>query len=110
MSSQRVAKVESIVLQVVAGEIRELLGGDAARVTVTRVDASPDLRNAMVWIGLLGREDEVSALWERLEHARGDLQRAVAGQLTMKYVPQLHLRLDTGGAYAAEIDRLLKDL
>jgi ribosome-binding factor A len=31
-------------------------------------------------------------------------------KMVTKFVPHLHFRRDTGGAYAAEIDRLLKHL
>ena len=108
MSSQRVAKVESVIQQAVAEEIRAVLEGAAAAVTVTRVDAAPDLRSAIVWIGLLGNEAQTALMWTRLQGLRGDLQAKVARKMTMKFSPQLHLRLDTGGAYAAEIDRLLR--
>ena len=108
--SQRVAKVESLIQQVVAAGLNEYLEGDAASVTVTRVDAAPDLRNATIWIGLLGKEVAQERLWRRIENLRGELQRATSSKLTMKYVPHLHLRRDTGGAYAAEIEHLLKNL
>jgi len=108
VASQRVAKVESVVQQAAAAAIAELLGGDGAYVTVTRVDVAPDLRRATVWVGLLGTDDQMKVLWERLVGARGELQAAVATHLTTKYVPTLELRRDTGGEYAAEIDELLK--
>jgi ribosome-binding factor A len=108
VSSQRVAKVESVVQQRVAASIRELLEADAAYVTVTRVDVSPDLRSAIVWLGLLGDEPQMKHVWDRLTGLRGELQAEVARAMTTKYVPQLHLRQDTGGAYAAEIEALLR--
>jgi ribosome-binding factor A len=110
MSSQRVAKVESVIQQAVARALVELLERDAASVTVTRVDAAPDLRNATVWIGLLGAPKQQERLWARLEGLRPALQDAVAPKLTMKFVPVLHVRRDTGGEYAAEIDRLLRNV
>jgi ribosome-binding factor A len=103
--SQRVAKVESLIQQVVAGSLPELLEADAARATVTRVDAAPDLRNATVWIGLLGDGE----LWDKVVELTAELQRRVAARTTMKFAPRLHLRQDTGGAYAAEIERLLRE-
>lgn len=108
--SQRVAKIESVIQQVVAKTLTQFLERDAAKVTVTRVDAAPDLRNATVWIGLLmaGRAQDV--LWKRVEATQPGLQIALAHHLETKFVPHLVLKLDTGGAYAAEIDRLLKDL
>jgi ribosome-binding factor A len=108
--SQRVAKVESLVQHVVAAALSDLLEKDAAAVTVTRVDASPDLRNATVWIGLLGAASMQDKLWGRIEGLSGGLQASLSGKFTMKFVPRLHFKRDTGGEYAAEIDRLLRGL
>lgn len=108
--SQRVAKIESLIQQVVATEIVRVLDADSAGVTVTRVDAAPDLRNATVWIGLLGDEAMQNKLWSHLIAEQYEVQSALGDKLTTKFVPKLHFRRDTGGEYAAEIDRLLKGL
>lgn len=108
--SQRVAKVESLVQHVVAAALTNMLEQDAAAVTVTRVDAAPDLRNATVWIGLLGDAAKQEKLWSRIEGGQGQLQGSLGGKFTMKFVPRLHFKRDTGGEYAAEIDRLLRGL
>jgi ribosome-binding factor A len=108
--SQRVAKVESLIQQVVATKLIELLERDAAAVTVTRVDAAPDMRNATVWIGLLGDEPAQNRAWDHLERERWELQEALGAHMTTKFVPRLHFKRDTGGEYAAEIDRLLRKL
>jgi ribosome-binding factor A len=108
--SQRIAKVESLIQQVVAKSLTELMEKDAAGVTVTRVDSSPDMRNAAVWIGLLGNSTQQDRLWSRIEHLRGELQVDVAKHMTTKFVPRLEVKRDTGGEYAAEIDRLLRGL
>lgn len=107
---QRVAKVESLIQQVVARKLGELLDRDAAGVTVTRVDAAPDLRNATVWIGLLGDAATADRLWTHVQEERPELQAALGSHMTTKFVPHLHLRRDTGGEYAAEIERLLRKL
>lgn len=108
--SQRVAKVESVIQAAVAPSLLELLERDAALVTVTRVDVAPDLRNATVWIGLLGDPVQTERIWARLLGLQRELQRRVTEAMTTRYVPVLHLKLDTGGQYAEEIDRLLRDL
>jgi ribosome-binding factor A len=108
--SQRVAKVESLIQQTVATAILELLGPDSARVTVTRVDAAPDLRNATVWVGLLGTEAIQTKLFEALGRHHAEIQAALAARMATKFVPRVYFKRDTGGAYAAEIDRLLKGL
>jgi len=108
--TQRVAKIESLIQQVVAKTLVEFLERDAATVTVTRVDAAPDMRNATVWIGLLAAGPKQDKLWTRVQATQNGLQIALAHHLESKFVPHLTLKLDTGGAYAAEIDRLLKGL
>src|SRR6266403_4264217 len=90
--SQRVAKVESLIQQVVARKLVELLEADAAGVTVTRVDAAPDMRNATVWVGLLGNAAVQDRLWKHVERERGDLQLALGAHMTTKFVPHLNFK------------------
>lgn len=106
--SQRVAKVESLVQQTVAGALSAELEASAAYLTVTRVDVSPDLRQAIVWIGLLGPVAGHEALMTAIKRRSGALQAAVAARLTTRVAPRLVFRADSGGAYAAEIEQLLK--
>jgi ribosome-binding factor A len=109
--SERVAKVESLVQQVVARGLREELGSDSVRITVTRVDAAPDLRHAIVWLGILGNTPEhAQELFDLALAKIGPIQHLLATTITTKFVPHLTFRLDTGGAYAQEIDRMLKSV
>lgn len=109
--SQRVAKVESIIQAVAARSIMETLEHDAAQVTVTRVDAAADLRNATVWIGLLG-DDAANheRLWKRIQYTTYDIQTRLGKTMTTKFVPQVHFKRDTGGAYAEKIEHLLRNI
>jgi ribosome-binding factor A len=108
--SQRSAKMESLIQQSVATALVNLLERDAAGVTVTRVDAPADMRNATVWIGLLGEPAATDKLWLRIEGAQRILQADLSTKLTTKFVPKLHMKRDTGGEYAAKIDKLLRGL
>ncbi len=109
--SQRTEKVESLVQRLVASELRQGLATNAERVTVTRVDAAPDLKTANVWIGIIADSvDQQKAVFEQVLVLRGQAQRAVAKTLTTKFVPKLFFKLDEGGQYAEYIDRLLKGL
>jgi ribosome-binding factor A len=103
--SLRVQRVESVVRQTVARHLPELLGANSGRVSVTAVEASPDLRQATVWIDVLG--DNSEALFKEVVEVRAQLQQEVAAAMTTKFIPRLHLRLDKGGEYADHISRLL---
>jgi ribosome-binding factor A len=74
--------------------------------TVTRVETSPDLNEARVWISLLPDTDTA---WEALEERLPDLQAALAERLVIKRTPKLRLVRDHSGEHAQKIDRLLKE-
>jgi ribosome-binding factor A len=102
--------VQSLVRQTVATTLAENLAGDNALVTVTGVDVAPDLKQAIVWIGLLGSAKDQTRVWELVETSRSEVQAAVARAMTTKYVPHLEFRRDSGGDYAQHIEGLIKQL
>jgi ribosome-binding factor A len=107
--SERVRKVESLIQQVVAAELTQL--PDAARLTITNVQVSPDMRNATVWVGVVA-DDEAAAtqLFTTAANHRAAFQEAVARQLTTKFVPRLAFERDSGGHYAQHITKLIRGL
>jgi ribosome-binding factor A len=106
--SQRTEKVESLIRQTVATALPEYLVENLARVTLTAVDVSPDLRHAIVWFDVLG-ENKETALDELLS-VRGDIQARLAKTIATKFVPKLMFRLDAGGEYAARMERIMNNL
>lgn len=107
--SQRIAKVESLVRQVVAGELVRL--PDSGRLTVTAVDVSPDMRQADVWIGVIAQQTGGEAkLFETVIDIRPQIQAAVARKMVTKFVPKIHLKHDIGGEYATHIGSVINKL
>ncbi|PIW26131.1 MAG: 30S ribosome-binding factor RbfA [Rhodospirillales bacterium CG15_BIG_FIL_POST_REV_8_21_14_020_66_15] len=89
-----------------------------ANLTVTGVDASPDLRRATVFVVPLGggvgggadaADKEQDDILRALNHAAPYLRRQVAGQVRMKFLPALTFRLDHSFEHAGRIDALLHD-
>ena len=64
-------------------------------VSVTRVEMSPDLRNANVFLSIFGK-DEVSQskTFTAIAHAKNRIQSMVAGSLKSKFSPVLHIYRD----------------
>ncbi|MDI2091093.1 30S ribosome-binding factor RbfA [Commensalibacter oyaizuii] len=76
------------------------------RITVTEVRMSPDLRNAMVYVVHLGRND-IEELLPALKRASAFLRSQLKSKLRLKFLPELRFHADTGLDYAAKIDALL---
>ncbi|HVE81001.1 MAG TPA: ribosome-binding factor A [Candidatus Dormibacteraeota bacterium] len=108
--NQRVLKVESVLRQITASELAKL-SSYSAHITVTDVDVSPDMRNGIIWIGIMaGSADERDNIQKHIEGLRGEIQSAVAAGLKSKRTPRITFKLDTGGEHADKIDRLIKGL
>ena len=78
-------------------------------VTVIRVELSGDLRQAKVYVSIMGTEAERKRAMEGLKHAAGFLQSRVAARLQTRFTPILSFRLDEGVKKAVEIERLIEE-
>jgi len=82
----------------------------SAMVSITGVETSPDLRNATVFVSVLGSEEEVQHAMAGLRHASGYLRRELAGRIRIRQVPELSFRLDTSIGEGARVLELLREI
>jgi ribosome-binding factor A len=108
--ADRMRRVNEAVREVVSARIAEgLRDPRIGFVTVTAVETSPDLRQARVWVSVLGSEEERAASLEGLESAHGVLQQALAAELRMKRTPTLQFVFDESIDRGMRITELLDD-
>ena len=63
-------------------------------VTVNDVDVTPDLKNAHIFIGIIGNESEKIKIVNRLNKERGAIQHKVSKRVVMKFTPKMHFKSD----------------
>jgi ribosome-binding factor A len=88
--------------------ITEFQDDASGLLTVTRVEMTPDLLTARVFLSVFGAADP-AALLDRLERSRGALRRALASRVKLKYNPELFFALDPGPEHQDRIDRLIEE-
>ncbi|MGH8913135.1 MAG: 30S ribosome-binding factor RbfA [Acidimicrobiia bacterium] len=108
-SSPRMLKVNSTLREVIAEEVERLNDSRLELVSITGVETSPNLRQATVYIDVLGSTDPSAAL-DALGRAARRLQSAIAGQVRLKYTPTLEFAVDPGVVGGEKIDAILRDL
>ncbi len=81
-------------------------------VTLTRIDVSPDLRNAIVFYSALATKGEadVESIDRGLASAASFLRRRAAHVLPMKRMPELRFRYDPSLSLGSRTLGLLRDL
>jgi ribosome-binding factor A len=108
--SERMRRVNESVRQVLAEALPELKDPRIGLVTVTGVDTSPDLRQAVVFVSVLGSERKRQATMRGLEAAHGVLQARLARELRMKRTPQLTFEYDPSVERGVRMSHLIDEL
>jgi ribosome-binding factor A len=101
----RVARVNEVLREVIAEELRVIDDERLALVSVTSVDTDPDLRHARVWVSSLPEE-----VAEVLHRHRRRLQSAIGRQLRMKWTPELAFEADPAIVSGARVEDILRGL
>ena len=97
MPIDRLERVNALVRRELAEAFFKVFqtdGLDMAAITVVRVETARNLRNATVYLSFRGHEHERGTMLHKIERKRGELQRLVNKDLTLKYTPRLTFRLD----------------
>ena len=76
-------------------------------VTVTGVEVSRDLRNAKVFVGVMGSDAARASTLDGLASVAGHLRARIGRALRLRLAPEISFRLDESLARAARIEDLL---
>jgi ribosome-binding factor A len=108
--SDRMRRVDESLRQVLSEALPELKDPRIGFVTVTGVETSPDLRQARVYVSVLGSERKREATLAGLAAAHGVLQRRLASELRLKRTPQLTFEYDPSVERGVRMTKLIDEL
>jgi ribosome-binding factor A len=108
--SDRMRRVDESVRQVLAEAVGELKDPRIGLVTITGVRTSSDLRQARVFVSVLGSEKKRDATLRALEAAHGVLQSQLARELRLKRTPQLTFEYDPSVERGVRMSQLIDEL
>jgi ribosome-binding factor A len=108
--SGRMRRVNEALREVLSEGIAALKDPRIGFVTVTGVDTSPDLREATVYVSVLGPERKRDATLAGLQSSHGVLQKRVNRELRLKRTPQLTFQYDPTVERGVRLSRLIDEL
>lgn len=106
----RMDRVEQLAREVLGEAIQELKDPRVGFATVTSVKVSPDLRNAQVYVSVLGNEEEREETLEAVRHAAPHLRSVLGSQVRLKNLPRLEILEDLTAAHGERIEALLREV
>ena len=108
--ADRMRRVNESLRQVLSEALLELKDPRIGFVTVTGVDTSPDLQQAVVFVSVLGSETKRKRTLAGLSAAHGVLQARLARELRMKRTPQLAFEYDPTVERGVRMTQLIDEL
>ena len=108
--TERLRRVNEAIRQVLSEAVGELKDPRIGFVTITGVDASPDLRHARVFVSVLASPRKREQTLAGLAAAHGILQGRIARELRLKRTPQLAFEYDPSVERGVRITRLIDEL
>jgi ribosome-binding factor A len=111
MSTRRTLKAAEAIREVVSMTIlTDLRDPRVENVTVTRVEVSPDMRNAKVHVSVMGSEVKQNLAIKGLESSAGYLQSKIGDRIDTRYTPKLVFKLDDGVKKSIAIAKMLAEV
>ena len=108
--SDRMRRVNAAVREVLSEAVGELKDPRIGFVTVTGVETSAALRQAVVYVSVLGSERKRQQTIDGLQTAHGILQSRIARELRMKRTPQLTFEYDPSVERGVRMTKLIDEL
>ena len=103
-------RVNESLRQVLSEALLELKDPRIGFVTVTGVDTSPDLRQAVVFVSVLGGEKKRTRSMIGLDAAHGVLQSRISRELRRKRTPTLTFEYDHAVEHGVRMSKLIDEL
>ena len=105
----RMLRVNEVVKRELSGIIAREMSFEGALVSINDVDVASDLKNAHVFVSVLGTEAGESVI-SKLNSHRATLQAELARHVTMKYTPHLIFRLDNSIERGTRVIEIMQEM
>ena len=111
MASNRINRINEEIQKALAELLRSVKDPrvSGTMISVTRVETTPDLRFAKIYVSFL-EEDKAKDALKGLTSAAGYLRRELGAALQLRHTPQLQWALDDSITYGAKMLKLINSL
>ncbi len=106
----RLDRVNEVMKRELSALLHREFTFQAKLVTVQEVNVTPDLKNAHVFIGVIGTSEEQHAAMAQLHDARQRLQQELSRRVILKFTPHLHFELDQAGVRGDRVLQIIDEL
>lgn len=108
--SSRTLRVNELVQRELSAILRRNYQSEAVAITVTEVRVAPDLRDARVFVAVIGSEEEAAQKLGWLRARASAIREELGRRIVLKYLPRFEYVLDHSAARGARILQVLDEI
>ncbi len=108
--SQRLDRINELLRREISACIEKHFEFPDVLVTVHDVETAVDLKNANIFIGVIGSPDQARAVLNKLNGKRGFIQGTVMKRVVLRSTPLLHFKMDDSVERGVRILNLLDEI
>lgn len=108
--SNRTVRVNELVQREINDILHKRYQAESVALTVTEVRVSPDLRDARVFVAVIGSTEEAEAKLAWLRSRSAEIREEVGRRIILKYLPKFEYILDESAVRGARILQVMDEL
>lgn len=108
--SNRTVRVNELVQREISDILRKRHQAEAVAITITEVRVSPDLRDARVFVSIVGDDEFAEKKMKWLRAKASEIREEVGRRIVLKYLPKFEYLLDKSAVRGARILQVLDEI
>jgi len=108
--SNRTLRVNELIQRELSDILHRRYQSEAVRITITEVRVAPDLRDARLFVSVMGDDDVVEEKMRWLRSKLSDLRIELGRRIVLKFMPRFTVALDKSTSRGNRILQALDEL
>lgn len=108
--SNRTLRVNELVQREISDILRRRYQSESVAITITEIRVSPDLRDARVFVSVVGDAETAETKLRWLRSKAGEIRAEVGRRIVLKYLPKFEYHLDKNVARGARVLQVLDEI
>jgi len=108
--SNRTVRINELVRRELSDILRRRYQSEAVAVTITEVRVAPDLRDARVFVAIVGSGEEETDRMRWLRRQAPAIREELGRRIVLKYLPKFEYVLDKSADRSVRVARILDEI
>jgi ribosome-binding factor A len=108
--SNRTVRINELVQRELNAILRQHYQSETIALTILEVRVSPDLRDARVFVSVVGDEETATQKLRWLRTKAPEIRQEIGRRIVLKFLPKFEYRLDKSTEHGTRLQRLLDEI